>query len=210
MPALPVYNVTQCGKRKAQNCYWSPDHRTEDYTMRVCIATIMLREHNRIAGQLLYLNPHWSDERVYQEARRLTIAVYQKFIYADFLPLLLGPNLMTKFKLNVLDKGYLFDYNKNVYPNVFNEFTTAAFRLHNFVDERQLNADENLCKTRNNPMIIYYFGAVFGHRFLHSRVNGMFLTKATRNAYEVADAINFEYNSVILHAIFSISIFYSL
>lgn len=160
------------------------------------MATFFLREHNRLAGHILYLNPHWSDERLYQETRRLVIALYQKFVYADFLPLLLGPTLMSKFKLNVLDKGYLHDYNNYIYPNVFNEFTTAAYRLHNFIADQQRSADLNLCQTRNNEMTVYYFGALFGYRFQSDLCRGMLLTESSRTSYTVAHRVNFEYSLV--------------
>ena len=39
--------------------------------------TVWVREHNRLARQLGYLNPHWDDERLYQEARRVVVAEMQ-------------------------------------------------------------------------------------------------------------------------------------
>lgn len=41
------------------------------------IHTIMMREHNRIAERLHKLNGFWSDERLYQESRRIMTAKFQ-------------------------------------------------------------------------------------------------------------------------------------
>jgi hypothetical protein len=54
------------------------------------LRALFVREHNRIAWNLLPLHPDWDDERVFQESRRLLIAKYQAIVYEEFLPVLLG------------------------------------------------------------------------------------------------------------------------
>lgn len=51
---------------------------------------VWMREHNRVTDFLIKINPHWEDERLYQETRRVVIAEMQHVVYNEFLPLLLG------------------------------------------------------------------------------------------------------------------------
>ena len=90
---------------------------------------MFLREHNRIAGVLHKLNPHWKDETLFQETRRIINAIYQNIIYVEFLPLLIGPELMEIFHLNPLKKGYLADYDNYLLPQIYNEFGIGRFSI---------------------------------------------------------------------------------
>ena len=91
--------------------------------------TVFLREHNRLAEGLARLNPHWDDERLYQEARRIVIAEMQHITYNEWLPIVIGRNKMQKFGLNPLESGFSSDYDANLNPMILNEFVAAAFRF---------------------------------------------------------------------------------
>lgn len=71
-------------------CYFSGDVRVNQNPGLTVLSTILVLEHNRLAFGLSKINPHWSDEKLFQEARRINIAEYQAITYYDWLPLLLG------------------------------------------------------------------------------------------------------------------------
>ncbi len=60
-------------------------------------ALLWIREHNRVAGQLAILNPHWNDERLFDESRRIVGAEIQHITYTEYLPILLGKDVMTRY-----------------------------------------------------------------------------------------------------------------
>lgn len=76
---------------------------------------LFLREHNRVADNLEKLNPHWSDDKLFNEARRILSAVYQHIVYTEYLPALIGQNFVNAFELDSKENGkYYNGYNPNV------------------------------------------------------------------------------------------------
>uniref|UniRef100_A0A670Y4C2 Lactoperoxidase n=1 Tax=Pseudonaja textilis TaxID=8673 RepID=A0A670Y4C2_PSETE len=102
-------------------CFKAGDARVDENLGLTAIHTLFLREHNRIAGELKKLNPHWNGEKLYQETRKIIGALNQIFTYRDYLPLLLGNDF---YKRLPVYRGY----NKNVDPSISNVFS-LAFRF---------------------------------------------------------------------------------
>jgi hypothetical protein len=110
------------------------DVRANENIELTSMQTLFMREHNRIADRLHAVHPDWTDEQLYQAARRQVIAELQIITYTEWLPALLGPNALPAYT----------GYKPYVNPGIANEFSTAMFRfahsqLDNGVD--RLNND---------------------------------------------------------------------
>ena len=104
--------------------------------------TLWMREHNRLAEELENIHPNWTDEKLFNEARRITIAEYQHIIYKEWLPNILGAEYMQEFDLNPKLGGYSKDYRGGDYdPRLTNEFAGCAFRFgHSLIPATFTNA----------------------------------------------------------------------
>jgi peroxidase len=124
--------------------YHTGDENGEQNVYLTGVQNIWLRNHNQLAETLRRINAHWDDETLFQEARRINIAMYQHVIYSEYLPQLIGPAAMRIFDLEPLTKGYSNKYNPELYPQLLNEFVTAAYRHHFLVHHKQCWADERM------------------------------------------------------------------
>ncbi|XP_063226520.1 peroxidase-like isoform X2 [Bacillus rossius redtenbacheri] len=119
LPPAPD-KLERCAVRSAREvCYLSGDDRTNQNPNLAVMQTVFLREHNRVAEELACLNPHWDDERLYQEARRIVIAEHQHITYHEYLPIILGTRASIAMNCS---------YEEIVNPSTLNSFATAAFR----------------------------------------------------------------------------------
>ncbi|XP_054715544.1 uncharacterized protein LOC129225022 [Uloborus diversus] len=105
-------------------CFESGDIRASEQPGLTSMHTIWMREHNRIADELARINPHWNDETIYQNVRRIVAAMMQHITFTDFLPRVLGEKLMKDMELSSSHQ-----YDPTCDATIFNEFASAAYRF---------------------------------------------------------------------------------
>ncbi|KAG7153627.1 Chorion peroxidase-like 2 [Homarus americanus] len=106
------------------------DFRVNEQMMLMLMTTLWARQHNNLARQLKALNPSWDDEKLYQEARRINVAMIQNVAYKEFICGVLGRRLMEGLGLMPGTGGrYSTDYDPAIPPSIANEFAAAVYRF---------------------------------------------------------------------------------
>ncbi|XP_071945323.1 salivary peroxidase/catechol oxidase-like isoform X2 [Antedon mediterranea] len=142
-PILP-HNPTH-SKCKAQTivkkCPSAGDKRASVQPGLHALHTVFVREHNRLTDKLTILNPHWNDERLFQEARKIVSAVFQHITYSEYLPVILGQKSVQRHNL-ATDSTYA--YSDCIDPSISSVFSSAAFRFgHSQIGSFVARADKN-------------------------------------------------------------------
>lgn len=110
-------------------CFLSGDSRSNENLHLTTMHLLFVRQHNHIARNLKLINPHWNDERLYQEARHIVAAQIQHITYTEFLPIVLGEVIVEQYGLRGQVNGYYYGYDSNVDASIANVFAAAAFRF---------------------------------------------------------------------------------
>ena len=150
-------------------CYRAGDIRANKFPQLTVMHTLWMREHNRLAKLLSHVNPHWDDERIFQEAKKIVTASIQHITYAEWLPALLGENYTRGNELELSKKGFSNAYNDTADPTVGNSFATAILPFANSM----LSDTLRFVNTRYNLIIVYgrlFPGNDFKNRFKQSQL----------------------------------------
>src|SRR5262249_591488 len=120
-----IHMANDSGMVDTDKLFVAGDVRANENVELTALQTLFVRNHNLIATKLQKAHPTWTDEQLYQEARKMNIAEYQYITYTEYLPDLLGPNAMPAY----------FGYNPKVSAAIATEFSTVAFRFgHSLLD----------------------------------------------------------------------------
>ncbi|XP_061699023.1 peroxidasin isoform X1 [Syngnathoides biaculeatus] len=141
-PLLPFATgpPTECMRDENESpipCFLAGDHRANEQLGLTAMHTVWFREHNRVATELLRLNPHWDGDTIYHEARKIVGAQMQHITYSHWLPKILGEAGMKMM-------GPYTGYDPNINAGILNAFATAAFRFgHTLINPILYRLDED-------------------------------------------------------------------
>ncbi len=122
--AMPFPNVTKY--------FVSGDIRCNENPLLTSMHTLFMREHNSKCEELKVEHPDWSDEQLYQQARKWVGALIQALAFEEWLPTI-GVKLPPY-------KGY----NPDVQPQIFNVFSAAAYRYgHSTINSKLVRMDND-------------------------------------------------------------------
>ena len=103
-------NTIDCAAENGSKCFKAGDVRVNEHIGLVAIHTLWMRQHNKIARQLAAINPHWNDEQLFQESRRIVGAQIQHITYSEYLPVILGKAVVDKYEQPLLQKYFFQKY----------------------------------------------------------------------------------------------------
>ncbi|XP_064121849.1 peroxidase-like isoform X1 [Macrobrachium nipponense] len=125
-----------CCEDRSFRCFKAGDTRVNEQPGLTSMHTLWLRVHEQIAEDFARENPHWDDETLYQETRRVVIALIQQTSYREWMPVVLGPEIMEKEDLNLLEYAPGLTYDPEEDASIANVIATAAFRFgHTLVND---------------------------------------------------------------------------
>ncbi|GBM19212.1 Chorion peroxidase [Araneus ventricosus] len=143
-----------CPKLQESECFKAGDPRVNQHASLTSLLTIFTREHNRIASRLKQMNPHWGEEKLFQEARKIVIAEFQSIVFKDYLPILVSPRMVEEFGMTVQNGTNGILYDPSVILGMWNEFAIGSFRLHSIVPTNIGSLNLRFKDTFSNPDLI--------------------------------------------------------
>ena len=125
-PPTPATMTCKGSGSAREPCFEAGDARASEGLTLSVLHTVLLREHNRIADELGGTNPSWTDDQIYQEARKIVQAIVQHITFGTFVDVTLG-GCGVGHEFSKVRGPYSYD--SALDPSILNEFAAAAFRF---------------------------------------------------------------------------------
>lgn len=167
----------------------SGDNRVNVQPGLIVLHTLWSREHNLICDEIKRHpgNENMDDETLFNHARSLARAKFQKITWYEFLPTVIGVEEFEKL-------GSYREYNASMRVGIFNEFATAAFRFgHSQISDTFLRLDENWTMADSGHLSLRdaYFnpGRILREGGIEPLIRGMLVQKAQNVDTLFTDAV---------------------
>ncbi len=107
------------------------DIRANENVLLTSMHTTFMREHNRQCDLIKAKHPDWTDEQIYQRARKIVGAIEQSICMNEWLPFMTGSKLPE-----------YTGFNPEVNPQISNNFSASAFRYgHSTINSKIVRMD---------------------------------------------------------------------
>ncbi|CAH1722727.1 unnamed protein product [Aphis gossypii] len=117
------------------------DPRSNQNPALLSFGILLFKWHNVIADRVQQDHPDWSDEEVFQKARRFVVATLQNIIAYEYIPAFLGTELPEY-------TGYKLD----VHPGISHVFQSSAFRFGHTMIPPGIYRRDGKCNYRKTAM----------------------------------------------------------
>nr|XP_014343689.1 PREDICTED: dual oxidase 1-like [Latimeria chalumnae] len=107
------------GEHGLEGIYGFGNPRGNENPFTLALGIIWFRYHNYLATKFKTENPSWSDEELFQNARKWVIATLQSIVFYEWLPEYTGQKDVTSYA----------GYKSHVDPGISPEFQAAAMRF---------------------------------------------------------------------------------
>ncbi|KAI0559222.1 hypothetical protein FGB62_163g064 [Gracilaria domingensis] len=124
----PNTDFVNAPSNSGEKYFLAGDHRANEHPVLTAIHTIFMREHNSIARELKQEFPSMNDELLFQNAKKINEAQWQKVVFEEWYPSITGRDMPTY-------RGF----REAVNPTVSLTFSTAAFRVGHTMVGNKLN-----------------------------------------------------------------------
>ncbi|XP_066945600.1 peroxidasin homolog [Macrobrachium rosenbergii] len=126
----------RCCTDQEFSCFQAGDNRVNEQPGLASVHTLWLRVHENVAREFARINPHWDDETLFQEARRVVVALLQQVTYKEWLPVVLGPRAILTGDLLLLQNAPGNTYSPQIDATLANVVASAAMRFgHTLIND---------------------------------------------------------------------------
>ncbi|XP_063423837.1 peroxidase mlt-7-like [Mytilus trossulus] len=152
------------GEDSDDYCQLAGDERVNIQPGLGSLHLVFMKEHNRIVDQLRARQPEWTDDKLFNEARKIIGAIIQHITYSEWLQNVFIDDVIIERDLGLLPTGFFNHYDNTVNPGITVGFATAAFRFghsqirshiaHMDADYTTLTEETKMEVTLKNPHML--------------------------------------------------------